>query len=223
LISEEAAAYVRRQILNGELKPYSRVPQDEIADSLNISRIPLREALVILESEGWLTLEIHRGAYVNQIDSQTIRDHFELHGILLGYAAKLAIERDAPRLAARLLEIRNHLVEVTSPLERRRVAVEFNDAIIAAGRSQRLRQVLQTMRGLPVEEYFTRDKSAVNFQLGELDGIISAVTRRNPKRAAMAFARLMDEAANRAISELHSRWVGEGGELAVPVGHTTEV
>jgi DNA-binding GntR family transcriptional regulator len=224
LISEDAAAYVRRKILDGELKPYSRVPQDEIAETLGISRIPLREALVILEREGWVTLEIHRGAYVNAINAQTMRDHYELYGILLGYAAKLAIERDASQLAKRLSELRNHFAEVTSPLEQWRIVVEFNRAVITSANSPRLRQVLKAMRGLPVEEeYFSRVESATEVQLREFDAIISAVIRRNPKKAAAAYGRVMEEAASQAIALFHSRWEVDGVEPALAPGSVTKV
>jgi DNA-binding GntR family transcriptional regulator len=55
---EEAAIHIRRMIFDGELRPGERVPQDEIALALGISRIPHREALVALEHQGWVTNEL---------------------------------------------------------------------------------------------------------------------------------------------------------------------
>ncbi|HLT70291.1 MAG TPA: GntR family transcriptional regulator, partial [Acidimicrobiales bacterium] len=60
--AEVAALHVRRMIFEGRLRPGDRVPQDAVAAELGISRIPLREALIALEREGWVRLEAHRGA-----------------------------------------------------------------------------------------------------------------------------------------------------------------
>ena len=48
---DQAALYIRRLIFDGQLRPGGRVPQDEVAKSLGISRIPVREALIALEAE----------------------------------------------------------------------------------------------------------------------------------------------------------------------------
>src|SRR5947209_10509671 len=79
---EQAALYIRQLIFNGVLRPGQRVPQDDIATALGVSRIPLREALIALEREGWVTIEIHRGAFVNAVSPETINDHFDLVGLL---------------------------------------------------------------------------------------------------------------------------------------------
>src|SRR5262249_27112791 len=53
---EQVRLYVRRLIFDGVLKPGQRVPQDAIAQTLGVSRIPVREALIALEREGWTTI-----------------------------------------------------------------------------------------------------------------------------------------------------------------------
>jgi DNA-binding GntR family transcriptional regulator len=50
---EQVRQYVRRRIFDGVLKQGQRVPQDAIAKTLGVSRIPVREALIALEREGW--------------------------------------------------------------------------------------------------------------------------------------------------------------------------
>ncbi|HET6663353.1 MAG TPA: GntR family transcriptional regulator, partial [Acidimicrobiales bacterium] len=46
---DQAALYIRRLMFDGDLRPGTRVPQDEIAQALGVSRIPVREALIALE------------------------------------------------------------------------------------------------------------------------------------------------------------------------------
>src|ERR1700681_724882 len=88
---EQAALYIRRLIFDGELRPGARVPQEEIAQTLGISRIPIREALIALEREGWVTIEMHRGAFITAINVQAVRDHYELYGLLQGFAVRRAL------------------------------------------------------------------------------------------------------------------------------------
>src|SRR3954469_4259307 len=103
---DEAALLIKRMIFEGELKPGQRVPQDEVAAMLGISRIPVREALIALEREGWGTIEMHRGAFVNAVDANSVRDNDELFGLVYGFAAQRAIARAGPELVERLTELK---------------------------------------------------------------------------------------------------------------------
>jgi len=50
-------------MFDGTLGPGEKIPQDDVAGVLGISRIPVREALIALEREGRVTIELHRGAF----------------------------------------------------------------------------------------------------------------------------------------------------------------
>src|SRR5437763_14146955 len=78
---DDAALLIRRMIFEGELRPGERVPQDHVAAVLGISRIPVREALIALEREGWVTIEMNRGAFVNALDARSVRDNDDLFGL----------------------------------------------------------------------------------------------------------------------------------------------
>jgi DNA-binding GntR family transcriptional regulator len=69
--SRRIADQVRERILDGRLAPGTRIIQDEIADELSASRLPVREALRMLESAGLVTLKANSGAWVS---SMTLRD-----------------------------------------------------------------------------------------------------------------------------------------------------
>ena len=90
---EQVRLYVRRLIFDGVLKQGQRVPQDAIAQALGVSRIPVREALIALEREGWTTIIPHRGAFVNALDEPSVRDHYELYGLFYGFGVRRAVER----------------------------------------------------------------------------------------------------------------------------------
>src|ERR1700722_13848749 len=99
---EQAAGYIRRLIFDGELQQGMRLPQDQVAKALGVSRIPIREAIVALESEGWVTTRLHRGAVVNAFDEEAIRDHYVIFGLIYGLAARRAVLRGDPEFVQRL-------------------------------------------------------------------------------------------------------------------------
>jgi DNA-binding GntR family transcriptional regulator len=81
---------VRSAILSGQFGPGERVPQDDLAQQLGVSRMPVREALRILESEGLVELRPHRGAVVVDLLPEDIAEVFEIRAMLEGKAAALA-------------------------------------------------------------------------------------------------------------------------------------
>ena len=70
--SERVAAYLREQILSGRLAPGERIRQEEVAARLGASRLPVREALRMLETEGLTQLEVNKGARVSALDRDEI-------------------------------------------------------------------------------------------------------------------------------------------------------
>jgi DNA-binding GntR family transcriptional regulator len=62
------ADHLRAAILSGELAPGTRLRQEDIADQLGSSRIPVREALRIVEADGLVTLKAYSGATVAKLD-----------------------------------------------------------------------------------------------------------------------------------------------------------
>src|SRR3954447_5906133 len=103
------AAHLRRMVFDGEYKPGDRVRQDEIAAELGVSRIPVREAIIALDREGWVTIEPHRGAFVYGLDENSVRDHYEVLGVLYGLGSRRAAERGDDEAMATLRTIAKEL------------------------------------------------------------------------------------------------------------------
>ncbi len=68
LRGQTVAAKIRREILDGQLAPGARIRQEELAARLGSSRIPVREALRVLESEGLVMLVPNSGAWIARLD-----------------------------------------------------------------------------------------------------------------------------------------------------------
>ncbi|MFJ8828192.1 GntR family transcriptional regulator [Streptomyces sp. NPDC102467] len=91
--SDLAYAELRERILTGGLAAGSRLAQYELAESLNMSITPLREAIRRLSSEGLLTVETHRDVRVSTMTADEARQLFEVRLSLDPTAAGLAAKR----------------------------------------------------------------------------------------------------------------------------------
>ncbi|HEY0774038.1 MAG TPA: GntR family transcriptional regulator [Nocardioidaceae bacterium] len=70
--SARIAAHLRERILRGDLQPGDRIRQEEVAERLGASRVPVREALRILEAEGLTEHEAHKGARVPRLSQHEV-------------------------------------------------------------------------------------------------------------------------------------------------------
>ena len=84
-------------ILKGVLKPGQRINEPDVASRLQVSRVPVREALRELESLGLVVSRKHSGVFVRQLDAAEIRDLYQLRGLLDGFAGRCAAGLPAAR------------------------------------------------------------------------------------------------------------------------------
>jgi DNA-binding GntR family transcriptional regulator len=87
---------LRDRILTGSLVPGSALRQVALAEQLGVSRIPLREAIRMLWSEGLVDVKPHRGAYVSMLSPREVEEFFELRLKLEPWLLKEAILKTTP-------------------------------------------------------------------------------------------------------------------------------
>lgn len=84
---------LKHKILTGEIKARTRLMEIDLAERMNVSRTPIREAIRELATDGLVVIEPRRGAYVSDISVQNMLDIFEVREDLEGLAAGLAAQR----------------------------------------------------------------------------------------------------------------------------------
>ena len=96
---------LRNAIVSGVLAPGERLVEDDIAGRFGVSRMPVREALSVLQIEGFVDIAPRRGATVATISPGEALQLFEVRGMLEGLAARLAARRSEPDDLQKLGEI----------------------------------------------------------------------------------------------------------------------
>lgn len=115
---------LRRAILNGTLQKDERLIQEEWAERLNVSRMPIREALTQLQLEGLVKMVPNKGAIVTPITNDDIEEIYQLRAHLEG----LAVEKSLPFLT----EVdKNYLEETLIQMENLTISDETNETYIS--------------------------------------------------------------------------------------------
>src|SRR5512139_3912739 len=86
-LHQEVATLLRERIFAGELLPGSFLDEPALAEQLEISRTPLREALKVLTAEGLVRHEPRRGCFVNEVTEQDLDEIFPVIALLEGRCA----------------------------------------------------------------------------------------------------------------------------------------
>ena len=200
-MKDEVASHMREQILSGELSPGAKIDLDSVSTVMAVSKLPVREALIQLESEGLIETLAHRGSYVAMRTPDDVNDHYQIYGLACGMAAS----RAAAKITKEQLELLDQVcdaMEASHDMEySQRLNVEFHRIVNRAGASGRLLAVLRYLASsLPGNFYeFAPDWS---------------YDANRHHREIVQFLRDGEgEAAGRAMSE-HTRL---GGEFAVKI------
>jgi DNA-binding GntR family transcriptional regulator len=210
--SVAAAELIRQAILDGRYEPGSRLKEEELAGELGISRTPVREALLMLQSEGLVVTTPNRGAVVRSHDADDLRDLYQLRALLEGYAARLAAAKvtdEEIRLLRESCE-RFDAVEDRDVPELVKENLWFHNAIHAAAGSDRLSWMLQRVIELPLVYksyiWYSPDQKRISAHYHRQ--ITNALSVRDAERAEIVMREHVFEARDLLVSELRDR---EGG------------
>lgn len=92
-VADRATKELRSAILRGDLRPGSRLRQEELAGRLGVSRVPVRQALVALEREGLVLADRWQGTIVAPLNAALIRDLYQFRGGIERFVAETLAAR----------------------------------------------------------------------------------------------------------------------------------
>jgi DNA-binding GntR family transcriptional regulator len=202
---EQAAAYIRQLIFDGQLQEGMRLAQDEVAKAVGVSRIPIREAIIALEREGWVTTKLHRGTFVNAFDEEVIRDHYELFGLIYGLAARRAAQRSTPEVIDLLTALSKEIGETDDLVRLGDLALAFHSAVVGAAHSPRISVVLRAMSALVPGPFFALVPRAVEPERKGVKAIVRAVRDGDGDRAAREYSKMLTKQAEFVVDLFRER------------------
>ncbi len=201
-LSEEVADRLREAIFSGAYHPGEPLREVELAAALDVSRGPVREALVRLEQEGLVRSVWHRGASVTSLSSDDVAELDSLRDALEQLAVRRVVghasDNDLAALETTVVQM-EHAVDEHQMV---RSDIAFHDAVYAAAHHQRLQQAWQAIRSQVHLFLLTRIGVSTDGYLTQIPAEHRALVNALNGRDVDAALRLFAEHRNSALTLL---------------------
>lgn len=197
-LSELVTTRIRDSIMSGAYAPGARLIEGRIAEELNVSRVPVREALRALAAEGLVEVRPRHGAVVASLDPASAREMVQIRATLEGLNARLAAEHCTPELASKVAEV---LAEGNAKLASGETAAlpnlnaRFHDLLYAAGANTMLADLMRTLRDRTRMLFVNATDDEVRVTWEEHAAILRAVQSGDAAVAALLAERHVIRAA----------------------------
>lgn len=148
-LGEHVFESLKHSIVRGKISSGEWLVESHIAETLGISRTPVREAIHKLEREGLIERQPRGGFTVLGLKREDIEETFGIRSVLEGYAARLgAVKHEAQELE----KLENKIDEFQNALDRKKmnllpaINTEFHDLLYSLSKSPRLINMINGLR-----------------------------------------------------------------------------
>ncbi len=194
------ARRIGRAILAGELPLGARLREESLAALYEVSRTPIREALIQLSATGLVELTPNRGATVLELTLEDVAEVYHVRGVLEGEATSLAAKSMTPQIVALLEKACDQLggLHDASPGDQLSADTEFHYRIADASGNGRLAALVRQVSAIPEAYRSTIAYTGEDMTEAERQhrAITGELARRRSSRAA-------------ALMRAHVHWAGE--------------
>jgi len=180
-------------ILSGRLKPDQRLVEKELADSLGISRTPVREAFRELVQIGLLVGEPYKGVRVAGLDLEEIKQNYEVRAEMEGFAAERAARRIGEEEIRRLAGLHELIRSGNGVVQLAELNEQFHSIILQAAGNRVLAEIITGLRSriLGFRMVHFHHPALVRRWVDGLGEVLEALRDRSPGRAREAMRQLI--------------------------------
>ena len=203
-LREQVLAELRRRIVDGDYGQGERLTETRLADDFGVSRNPVREALRVVEAEGFVQILPRRGAVVATLDDTAVRDLFAVREQLETLAAGLAAERATPNDMARLRRLLDQASSATDAKDFDQVAElnsTFHRAVIEVSGNRWLLSISAAMYHHVHWVFRVGAAQRAPHSWEEHIRLVEAIEARDPAAATTAAREHVEAAAKAALSQ----------------------
>lgn len=177
---------VRSAILSGALQPGQRLKQEELANAFGVSRIPVRTALMQLQSEELVAFHPRRGAVVSGQSAAQVREIYEIRELLETHALSKSMRTMSEDRIQRLRELADRLDEEREGKDFVELRVRFYQELYDSTRNPELVKIIENLRSVVRRNLLARrvsppDSDAAHGQHRALVEVVAAGNVRAAK------------------------------------------
>ncbi len=203
-LKDEVADHVRHLIFSGELKPGHKVNQDDVAAGLGVSKLPVREALIALESEGLVESIPRRGVFVAALSPEDVIDHYRIYAAVLGLVASEAATRFTDTDITELRRLHEAMQTEANDVERERLNYQFHRKINVSGGSRRLLAAVTLLSRTMPSNFYEFATGWSEIAVDQHGSILQAIEAGSPAEAGDRMRSHIESGGEHAVARLKS-------------------
>ena len=190
LLTEE----LKKAIVSGTLAAGERLSEAKISASLHVGRVALREALRVLEAQGYVTFLPNNEVAVSKPTREEVQDYYTIASVLEGLAVRLAVERAQSEEIDHLRELHQLLKEACQKRDLARyfdATSKFHRFIAEIARNERLYRLIDQLRQeiQKTRILLLRLPHRLDYSMREHDQIMDAFLKKNSQLAESTMVR----------------------------------
>jgi len=187
-LKEQVYEYLREQMRVGEILPGSVIDMEETSKKLGVSKTPLRDALLLLEMEGFVSILPRRKVIVNTLSLQDIKNYYEIIGALESEALLLALdnlqEPDVQYMEQLNAEMKDAIDRDNFDLYYEK-NLNFHNVFLERSGNENLKKIVNTLKkrlyDFPRQKGFVKEWEQAS--IGEHGELVRLIQQRNAEKA----------------------------------------
>jgi len=184
MANKEIYKELKKRIVYLDYKPKQVLNIKELAKEFRVSPMPVREVLILLESEKLIHIIPNNGIYVNDISFQELKDVFEIRLFLVGLAGKLAAQRVTSEELNKMKELLEKVKKEKNRKKLIQLDAEFHDLVNYSTKNQTLAETLKRLRNqIGRLWFFAKENVAYSQQIPEdFEELIKALENKEQNK-----------------------------------------
>lgn len=201
---------IRNAIISGALKPGERLMEVQMAESLGVSRTPVREAIRKLELEGLVIMLPRKGAFIADLSVKDLTEVLEIRASLEGLAAGLAATRinEAEIEELEVIALKFHKAVENDNIDEIILRdIEFHDLLFKASRNERLIQLNSNLleQVQRFREIYHKKANKSKETSKEHYDMVEAISKRDVDKAEKIARRHIENAEQSILKMMESK------------------
>jgi len=184
MVNKEIYNELKKRIVYLDYKPKQVLNIKDLAKEFGVSPIPIREVLILLETEKLVHIIPNNGIYVTDVSFQELKDVFEVRLFLIGLSGRLAAQRITSEELNKLKEL---LVKTQQEKNRKKLIqldAEFHDLVNCSTKNQTLAENLKKLRNqIGRLWFFAKENDTYSLQIPkDFEELIKALEKNDQNR-----------------------------------------
>jgi len=184
MVNKEIYKELKKRIVFLDYKPKQVLNIKELAKEFGVSPMPIREVLIILESEKLNHIIPNNGIYVNDISFQELKDVFEIRLFLVSLAGRLAAQRATSEELNKMKELLEKIKKEKNRNKLIQLDAEFHDLVNCSTKNQTLAETLKRLRNqIGRLWFFAKENDTYSLQIPkDFEELIKALEENDQNR-----------------------------------------